>query len=56
LQPSVIAQLNLRCEELLDRFRSGQRPAVDAMENRIERFEGARHPQVREDVAESVPS
>jgi hypothetical protein len=56
LQPPVIAQLNLRGEQLLDRFRRGERAAIDALENRIERFEGAWHPQVREDVAEPVAS
>ena len=54
LQPSVIAQLNLCGEELLDRFRSRERAAIDAVENRIERLEGAGHPQVGEDVTQSV--
>jgi hypothetical protein len=36
LQPPVIAQLNLRRQQLLDRFRGGERPAIDALENRIE--------------------
>jgi hypothetical protein len=56
LQPPVIAQLNLRGEELLDRFRSSERAAIDALENRIERLERAGHPQVGEAVAQSVAS
>ena len=56
LQPPVIAQLNLRREQLLDRLGRGERAAIDAVENRVERFEGARHPQVREDVAQAVAS
>ena len=54
LQPPVIAQLNLRGEQLLDRLRRRERAAIDAVENRIERFEGAGHAQVREDVAQPV--
>ena len=54
LQPSVVAQLNLRGEQLLDRLGRGERAAIDALQNRIERFEGAGHAQVGEDVAEPV--
>jgi hypothetical protein len=46
LKSSVVAQLDLRTEQLLDRFRRRQRGPVDAVQDRIERFEGARHAQV----------
>src|SRR5581483_2661232 len=54
LQPSVVAQLNLRSEELLDRFGGGQRTAVDALEDRVECFEAAGHPQIGEHVPQAI--
>src|SRR5687768_11481267 len=56
LQAPVIAQLRLRGEQLLDRLGRRQRAAVDALEDGIERFEGAWHPEVREDVPEPIAS
>jgi hypothetical protein len=47
LQPSVVAQLNLR-GELLNSFGRGQRATVDALENCVERFEPTGHPQIGE--------
>jgi hypothetical protein len=54
LEPSVIPQLNLRGEQLLDRFRRGERAAIDAVENRVECFERAGHAEVRENVTQAV--
>jgi len=45
LEPSVIPQLNLRGEQLLDRLRRGQRAAIDALENGVERFKAC-DPQI----------
>ena len=43
LQPPIVAQLDLRAQQLLDRFGCAQCRAIDTVENRIERFERARH-------------
>lgn len=56
LEPPVIPQLNLGGQQLLERFRRGECAAIDTLEDRIERFERARHPQVGEDLPQPVPS
>src|SRR5689334_1231794 len=43
LQASVVAQLNLRAEQLLDRFGSGERRTIDTVENRVEGLQRAGH-------------
>ena len=54
LQSPVVAQLNLRGQQLLDRFRRRQRAAVDARQNRVERFQGTGHAQVGQHLAEPI--
>ena len=54
LQPPVVAQLNLRGEQLLDRIGRGQRAAVDVAQDRVERFQGAGHAQVGQDLPEAI--
>src|SRR6476661_7999840 len=54
LESSVVAQLDLRAEELLDRFRRRQRGAIDTLEDRIERLERTRHTQVGEHLTQAV--
>jgi hypothetical protein len=56
LEPSVITELDLCREQLLDRVGAREGAAIDALEHRIQRFEGPRHPQVREDVPQAVAS
>src|SRR5512133_3461078 len=52
-QPSSV---NLCGEQLLDRLGRRERAAIDTLEDGIERFEGARHVQVREDLPQAVAS
>src|SRR5690606_3288457 len=54
LEPPVVTQLNLRGEQLLDGVGRGEPAAVDIVEDRIERFERAGHPQVGEDVPKPI--
>lgn len=54
LQPPVVAQLNLRHEELLDGVWRRERAAIDVAQDRVERFEGTGHAQVGKDLAEAV--
>jgi hypothetical protein len=54
LQPSIVSELNLRGQQLLNRFGCGERAAVDPVENRIQAFKSAWHAQVREHLAQSV--
>jgi len=54
LQTAVIPQLNLRGQQLLDGLGRGQRAAIDAVENGVERFQAARHPEVREHVPQAI--
>jgi hypothetical protein len=56
LQPPIVAELRLRGEQLLDRLRGCQRAAVDALQNRIEGLEGARHPEIGEEMPQAIPS
>src|SRR4030095_11415557 len=42
LQTTIVAQLDLRAEQLLDGLGCGERGTIDAGENRIERLERAR--------------
>ena len=44
LQPPVIAQLNLRGQQLLDRVGCGQCAPVDVTQNRVKRFQRAGQP------------
>lgn len=48
LEPSCIAELNVRTEELLDRVGRADLPGVTAAENVIKRFERAGHLEVGE--------
>ena len=54
LQASVVAQLNLRVEQLLDRLGGRERRAIDAVEDRIEGLERARHVQVGEHLPQAI--
>ena len=56
LEPTIIAQLNLRRQQLLDRVRGRERAAIDALQDDVERFERARHFQVGQDLAQAVAS
>src|SRR5262249_57963213 len=54
LEPSIIAELNLRGEQLLDGIGRGQRAAVDALENRVKGFKATGHPQIGEHVPQAI--
>ena len=54
LQPSIVSQLNLGGQQLLHRFRRGERTAVDPVENRMQGFRCAGHAQVRQHLAQPV--
>ena len=54
LKSAVVAQLDLRAEQLLDRVGAVSVAAIDAVEDLIEGFERARHAQVGEHVPQAV--
>jgi hypothetical protein len=54
LEAPVIPELDLGGEELLNGLGRRQRAAVDPLEDRVERFEAAGHPQVREHVPQTI--
>jgi hypothetical protein len=54
LQASVIAELNLGVEQLLDRLGGRERRTIDAVEDRIEGLERPRHVQVGEHLPETI--
>ena len=53
LQPTAISELDLGREQLLDGLGRRRGAAVDALEDRLEGFEGARHPQVGQDLTQA---
>src|SRR5690242_10717566 len=54
LQASVVAQLNLRAEQLLDRFGGRERRAIDAVEDGIEGLKCPRHVQIGEHLPQTI--
>jgi hypothetical protein len=56
LESPVIAQLNLGGEQLLDRVRRRNRAAIDAVDNRIERSQRAKHAEVGARLSEPSPA
>lgn len=54
LQPAIVPELDLRRQQLLDGLGRAERAAIHALENRIERFQGARQAQVGQHVAQAV--
>src|SRR5688572_24847972 len=54
LQASVVAELNLRPEQLLDRLGGRERRAIDAVQNRVEGLKGPRHVQIGEHLPQTV--
>jgi hypothetical protein len=56
LEPSAVAQLDLRPEQLLEGLGGGQRGAVDTLENGIESFERAGQAQVGQHLPEAIPT
>ena len=54
VQTSVVAQLNQRAEQLLDRLSGRERRAIDAVEDGIECFECPRHAQIGEHLAQTI--
>src|SRR5205085_10768519 len=54
LQAAVVAQLNLRVEQLLDRLGGRERRAIDVVKDGVEGLERPRHVQVGEHLPQTI--